>query len=184
MRVKGVVVMNERRADSVPGESFESVYRREFGSVVALAYALSGSRTAAEELAQDSFLAAYRRWEEIGGYEQPAAWVRRVCANRSTSFIRRRMSESRAVARLAERRVLPEQLPPDADAFWATVRRLPRRQAQVVALRYLEDLPVSEIAAVLECSEATVRVQLHRARKRLATLLGCDVDAEPKGLDL
>lgn len=157
-------------------ESLEDLYRREFQSVVALAYVLSGSRTAAEELAQESFLAAHRAWDRISAYDDPAAWVRRVCANHSTSFLRRRICEAKALARLADRRVLPHEMPPDASAFWSAVRALPRRQAQVVALRYLEDLAVAEIATVLECAEGTVKSHLSRARVALAARLQCEVD--------
>ena len=166
-----------RRADDIVSliDGFETLYRREFAAVVALAYVLSGSRTAAEDLAQDSFLAAHRRWDVISGYEDPAGWVRRVCINRSTSLVRRRMTEAKALARFSGRRVLPAELPPDADALWHAVRRLPKRQAQVVALYYLNDLAVTQIATVLNCAEGTVKVHLHRARQSLAADLGCAV---------
>lgn len=177
--------MGDRRTEGELGQaaSFEALYRREFGPVVALAYVLSGSRAAAEELAQESFLAALRRWDDISTYEQPAAWIRRVCINRSTSLVRKRVSEAKAAARLAGRRILPEELPPEADEFWLAVRRLPRRQAQVIALRYLDDLPVPAIAAILDCAEATVRVHLHRARRALADELGCQAGDDDPGAD-
>lgn len=154
--------------------SFEELYRRELPAVIALAYVLSGSRMAAEELAQDAFLSAHRRWDDIAGYDDPAAWVRRVCVNRSVSLIRRRTSEAKALARLASRRALPAELPADSDAFWSAVRRLPQRQAQVVALHYVDDRPVAEIATVLDCAEGTVKAHLHRARRSLAAELGCE----------
>ena len=84
-------------------ETFEELYQREFPAIVALAYVLSGSRVAAEDLAQESFLAAHRRWEAIGGYDNPSAWVRRVCIHRSTSLLRRRVTKAKALARLAGR---------------------------------------------------------------------------------
>ena len=59
---------------------------------------------------------------------------------------------------------------PDAD-FWAAVRTLPRRQAQAIALFYLEDLPVAGIAAVLGCAEGTVKALLHQGRRGLAARL-------------
>ncbi len=170
-----VATTTERPVSDVTVESFDELYRREFGSVVALAYVLSGSRAAAEELAQEAFLSAYRKWDAIGAYDNPGAWVRRVCINRSTSLVRRRMSEAKAMARLAGRRVLPDELPPDAAEFWKAVRQLPRRQAQVVTLHYLDDRPVAEIAAVLDCAENTVKVHLHRARSSLAARLRLDV---------
>lgn len=52
-----------------PPESFEAFYQREYRVVVALAYGLSGSRVAAEELAQEAFLAAHRDWERVGVLE-------------------------------------------------------------------------------------------------------------------
>ena len=79
--------------------------------------------------------------------------------------------------------MLPEELPPEADALWRAVRRLPRRQAQVVALHYLEALAVLEVAAVLQCAEATVRVHLHRARTALAAERGCSGGVDEEGLD-
>jgi RNA polymerase sigma factor (sigma-70 family) len=159
-------------------ENFEDLYRREFPAIVAIAYVLSGSRTAAEDLAQEAFLAAHRRWEDVSGYDNPSAWVRRVCINRSMSLLRRRVVEAKAMTRLGGRRTLPDELPPDADAFWQAVRRLPKRQAQVVALHYLDDLPVVVIAEVLACAEGTVKVHLHRARSALARDLRRDDSRE------
>ena len=59
-------------------EDFDVFYQREFRPVVGLAYALSGSRIAAEDLAQEAFIAAHQQWEKVGRYESPGAWVRRV----------------------------------------------------------------------------------------------------------
>lgn len=112
--------MSDRVPDYLPPAiTFDELYRRDFAAVVAVAYVLSGSRTAAEELAQKAFLAAHRRWQDISGYDDPGAWVRRVCVNRSISLVRRRVSEAKAMARLASRRVLPEELPPDSEAVLA-----------------------------------------------------------------
>ena len=156
------------------GESvtFEELYRRDYTAVVGLVYALSGSRHVAEELAQEAFLSAHRLWGRIGEYDDPGAWVRRVAVNHAVSVVRRRSAEARTLLRLASQRPLPDALPGEAEAFWRAVRRLPTRQAQVIALHYLEDRSVKDIAAVLECAEATVRVHLHRGRNALAAALG------------
>jgi RNA polymerase sigma-70 factor (ECF subfamily) len=82
------------------------------------------------------------------------------------------------LARLAWRRQPdPSDLPVDDD-FWRAVRALPHRQAQCVALHYLEDRAVDEIAAVLGIAAPTVRVHLHIARRTLAERLGEDLDEE------
>ena len=102
-----------------PPERFEDFYVKEYSAVVGLAYALSGSRTGAEDLAQEAFLAAYRDWDRIAGYEQPGAWVRRVVANRSVSSFRRRTAEAKALARaaLGRRLELPDLGSSDPE-FW------------------------------------------------------------------
>lgn len=162
-------------------EPFERFYEREFRSVVGLAYALSGSRAASEDLAQEAFIAAHGNWDKIGSYEKPEAWVRRVVSNLSVSRFRRRATEMKALTRLAgfrnETTVLPT-LPSEAEEFWSHVRKLPKRQAQAIALHYLEDLPVVEIAEILECSPNTVKVHLFKGRQKLADRLGVDMGGD------
>ena len=63
-----------------------------------LVYALSGSRAAAEDIAQEAFLRAYQNWERVGSCEHQATWVRRVATNLATSGLRRRLLEARALA--------------------------------------------------------------------------------------
>jgi RNA polymerase sigma-70 factor, ECF subfamily len=171
-RAKSQRVLGHTSSDP-SSDAFSAFYRSEYGAVVALAYALTGRAAVAEELAQDAFLVTHRNWERVSAYDAPAAFVRRVAANMAVSFGRRLAAEARALARLAARspKWSAPLEPPDAD-FWRSVRSLPRRQAQVLALRYLEDLPDNEIARILGCSEATVRVQLHNGRVALAGRLG------------
>lgn len=125
----------------------------------------------AEDIAQDGLVVAYRRWDEVSALESPLGWVRRVVTNKSVSLIRRRLAELRALTRigsLADRRTdAPES---DAD-FWALVRSLPRRQAQVVALHYVCDMSVVEIAETLGCKEGSVKASLFKARQHLLTNL-------------
>lgn len=62
----------------------------------------------------------------------------------------------------------------DIDRIWAEVRRLPRRQVEVIALAYLEGLNQVEIAATLEISKESVNTHLRRARQTLAASLGLE----------
>ena len=146
--------------------------------MVALAYVLSGNRWIAEDLAQDAFLAAHGNWEKVGGYEHPAAWVRRVTANMAVSSFRRRAVEVRGIARMAlgQASSLPALTADDA-VFWQAVRSLPRRQSQVIALFYLEDLPIAEIAVILDMAPGTVKKHLHDGRHALARSLAVEEDA-------
>ncbi len=152
-------------------EPFDSFYRRELPALVAFARSLSGSASA-DDIAQDAMLAAYRRWDVVSGMDVPAAWVRRTCANRAVSMVRRRTVEARGLGRLLAQRDLREPLDQEYDAFWRQVRKLPRRQAQVIALLYIYDLGVAEIAQTLGLAEGTVKSHLFRGRAALATRLG------------
>ena len=145
---------------------FDDFYRAELPRLVVLARALCGAAVA-EDVAQEAMLAAYRRWRHVGDLERPEAWVRRACGNLAVSLYRRKVVELRASTRLASR-PQPPALEPADDAFWAAVRRLPKRQAQAAALRYLYGLDVADIARTLEITEGSVSQHLSRARARLA----------------
>lgn len=155
---------------------FEAFVRRERRPLTAFAWSLTGDRGVAEDVVQEALEAAWQRWGEVSGYDRPGAWARRVVANRAAGRGRRAGRERRAYGRWMGGRsdeVEPEM--PD-ESFWDEVRNLPERQAQAVALFYLEDLPVADIAVVLGCAEGTVKAHLHRGRLRLAHALGL-VDA-------
>jgi RNA polymerase sigma-70 factor, ECF subfamily len=158
-------------------ETFEEFYEREFRPVVGLAYALSGSRSGAEDIAQEAFLVAHRDWDRVGTYDQPEVWVRRVVANLSVSLFRRSAVEAKTLARMAigYTPALPELSADDAE-FWHAVRSLPRRQAQVIALHYLEDLPVAEIAEIIGTADGTVKKHLYDGRQALARRLELEED--------
>lgn len=151
-------------------EPFASFYAREYRAMTALAYATSRSRLAAEDIAQEAFIAAFGDWEKIGRLDNPATWVRRVVVNRSVSAIRKRVSAARAMVRLVGR-IDQVELPPvatETEHLWREVRRLPKRQRQTVALRYVDQLTLVEIGDVLGCSVETVSTHLRRARAALS----------------
>lgn len=150
-------------------EAFDRFYSREFPRMVDLAYALSGSRIAAEDLAQDALVAAHRDWDRVGCLDKPGAWLRRVVTNKAASLYHRRKAELRALARLGPLRgSTPAKLGTEAHDVWCEVRKLPTRQAQAIALFYLDDLTVAETAEVMDCAANTVKVHLHQGRKTLA----------------
>jgi RNA polymerase sigma-70 factor (ECF subfamily) len=153
--------------------SFEDFYRNEYPAVLPLAVALCRSPGAGEDVTQDAFLALHRNWDRVSRYEDPGAWVRRVVANRSVSRWRRLASEARVVARLRSQSQIEAVVLEDREV-WAAVRKLPRRQAQVIALTYLEDLAVKDVAEILGIDAATVKTHLQRGRRALATRLGLD----------
>lgn len=154
--------------------AFEGFYRAHFGPVVRLAYSLTGSRSVAEELAQEAFVAAHGRWAQLHGFDRPDLWVRRVVINRSISYRRREATERRALEHVHDQRVA---LDPELydESLWAAMRELSPRQAEALALFYVEDQPLSEVAKILGLGEETVKTHLKRGRAALAAKLGTGV---------
>jgi RNA polymerase sigma-70 factor (ECF subfamily) len=156
--------------------SFDSFYREHYRAVVGLVYTLTGSRSGSEDIAQEAFLRAHRDWTKVETLEHPGSWVRVVALNLARSGLRRRAAEARAAARIGGRASSPfPELEPHNERFWRTVRTLPRRQREVVALHYLEDLSVAELARLLSVAESTVKNSLVQARSKLARRLEVDL---------
>jgi RNA polymerase sigma factor (sigma-70 family) len=152
--------------------SFTDFYEAQYRPVVAIAAALVGRWDVAEDLVQDSFMALHARWSRVSRYEAPELWLRRVVINRAFSALRRRSTELRLLGRLARQRPRDGEPPPvPHDEVWRAVAELPKRQAQVMALMFVDDRSVREIATVLECDENTVRTHYRRARLTLAAQL-------------
>lgn len=167
-----MIALIQAAKDHIEADEFDEFYRVSFPRIVDIARGLSGSRLAAEDLAQEAFIAAYKQWDKVGRLENPGAWVRRVVINKSVSRYRRHLAETKALVKLRPvRGTAPEHLPDDAEDFWQAVRGLPRRQAQAITLFYLDDLSTTEIAEVMELSPNTVKVHLHRGRTTLADTL-------------
>ena len=164
---------------------FDDFFKDQYDAVVRIAFSLTGRWSVAEELAQDAFLEAHRRWATVGAFDKPGAWVRRVVVNRSLSSLRRSATEAKLLLRLSGlRRLNDAALPDAADELWRAVRSLPRRQAEVIALRVVDDMSIEEIADVLGCGPDTVRTHLLRARRTLAARLGePDDDLQVANLD-
>lgn len=155
----------------VMGEtSFDDFYLREFRPMVALAAAVCGNSLLAEDLAQDAMTRIYRRWDRVSAYDKPGAFARRVTINLASSRRKRDAVAERGRSKLGTQHSVPPPSEPHTEV-WDAVRQLPPKQRAAIALHYLEDRPVDEIADILGCASATARVHLHRARATLATLL-------------
>jgi RNA polymerase sigma factor (sigma-70 family) len=146
--------------------AFTELYRREFARTATLARSLCGSWAVAEELAQDAFLVAHRKWAHVGTMSDPGQWVRRVVANRAVSTFHRRAAERRALRRLGPGQRLVDP-PSPADAILQRVADLPPKQALAIAAVYIDQLDAAEAAALVGCSPSTLRTHLQRGRAAL-----------------
>jgi len=153
---------------------FDDFFLAEFPRLVSMLTAWSGDRAVAEDLAQDALLQAHRNWATVATLDRPGTWVRRVALNHSSNEGRRRRRERAALARIRSDDRADVVIPTADDQLWAKVRALPPAQRDATIMRYVDDLPLADIAAVLGCSDGTVKTHLQRARRTLATRLSID----------
>jgi RNA polymerase sigma factor (sigma-70 family) len=145
--------------------TLDELFRDRWVPSVRLATALTSDRGAAEEIVQDAFLALSRRWATV---DNPAGYLRTAVVNRCHDHHRRIG---------VRRRVLPpppevSQQAPEYDEVWIVLARLPERRRAALVLRYYEDLPIDEIARLLDCRPGTVSSLLHRGLADLEEVLG------------
>lgn len=145
--------------DAVAKE-FEEFFADRFVSLSRLAFLLTGSASAADEIAQDALEGVFRRWAMI---EHPRSYARVAVVNGARSWLRRR----RVAERVRADRVESEELDADAIVLRRMLAGLPEREREVVVLRFYADLRVDDIAAELEIPVGTVKSLLHRTLAKL-----------------
>ena len=148
-------------------EQFREFMESRWPGLVRLGYALTGDRWLAEDLAQTALASACNAWWRVRRADDPDAYVRRILINASNSHFRRR---SPPVCACGLREVPlpdPAALAGQRSDLMAALRGLPPRQRAVIVLRYWGDLTDGQVAALLGCSEGTVRSQAWRALAKL-----------------
>jgi RNA polymerase sigma-70 factor (ECF subfamily) len=158
------------------GRSFEEFFAATYGRLVGLLFAFLHDRAAAEDVVQDAFASALRRWWVVRGYHDPEAWVRKVAFRRAIDHQRRTARQLRALLRLGP----PPSLPPvgaDHVDLVRALRKLPVAQREVLVLHYVAELPVERVAAELRVPAGTVKSRLARGRAALGQHLRPGVEA-------
>ena len=150
---------------------FDAFYIATVRRIVLYLYAACGDRADAQDIAQEAFARAWQHWPKVAGYDDPEAWVRtvawRLMANRWRG-LRRWLTAQARLGPPAEATGSPS---PDRVAILGALQQLPKPQRQVIALYYLLDMPVNDIAASTGTPVGTIKARLSRARSTLAGLL-------------
>lgn len=149
--------------------------------LVRLAVALIDHRESAEEVVQDAFLATIRRWHQLRDPSAAQAYLRRAVVNGSRDRLRRRRVRRAATAPEAGTTRSPEDevlLLEEHRALIAALRKLPRRQREVLVLRYFSDFSERETARAVGISIGGVKSSAHRGMAELRRMLG---DFAPDG---
>lgn len=152
-------------------KDLEQIVREYADMVLRLAIAHTGNRMDAEDVFQEVFIRLVRSIDKIEDEDHLRHWLIRVTINRCkslfTSTSRKRELSVDAVPETAEDSNNDSEDTPAIDA----VQELPEKYRVPIHLFYCEDLPISEIAKILDCSEGTVKSQLSRGRKMLSEAL-------------
>jgi RNA polymerase sigma-70 factor (ECF subfamily) len=171
---------DEAAFDVLVGRYQERAYR--------LAWSILRDAEEARDLSQDAFVRLYEAAHRFDGRSRFSTWFYRIVVNLCLDHRRRHRwwrqlviagREDDSADAVIERQPAPLEDPAEGidrektmKALWAAVDRLSARQRAALLLQVQEELPTREIAAVLNCSEATVRVHLYRALTALRKTVG------------
>ncbi|MEV1330836.1 SigE family RNA polymerase sigma factor [Micromonospora costi] len=163
--------------------SFDEFYRSTSRRMLRYGYAVAGDYTEAQDLVQEAYARAWRQWGRMSAHPAPEAWLRLVVARLATDRWRRLHGWHAALTRSGPPEVVP---PPSEDGVLLldALRRLPAAQRQALALHYLFDMSVEEIARETQVPTGTVKSWLSRGRARLAALLPGVSEAELEANDV
>jgi RNA polymerase sigma-70 factor, ECF subfamily len=153
-------------------DAFEALFRLHWTAAYRTAWLVVHDSGAAEDIAQESFIAAVRALDRFDRRRPFGPWLHRIVVNRAIDAARsralRREVHASAAADVAGAEAPPQGL---SDALTTALAELGPEQRAVVALRYLLEYTPGEIAALLELPRGTVNSRLRRALDRLGELL-------------
>lgn len=150
-------------------QEFEALYEASRDRLAGQLYALTGDQQGAFDLVQEAFIRTWVRWDRIGNYDNPEAFVRRVAFNLAKSQWRRVKRTRLAASPPDAGSVDPD--PSSRRDLITALLSLSTREREVIVLHYLAGQTIDEIARDLKIPSGTVKSLLSRGRARLAERL-------------
>ncbi|MHC4938133.1 MAG: RNA polymerase sigma factor [Planctomycetota bacterium] len=163
-----------------PDLAVPQLVREHGGQLYGIARKLCGNAEDAEDLVQETFLQAYRKWSQFEGRAKPLTWLYTIASRACIRMHRKRSGEPEHMTSLQE--LLPftegempviedpldEQIRQEGIHFvQAAILELPMDFRMPLVLKDIIGLPLSEIAKILDLKEATVKTRVHRARLKV-----------------
>lgn len=152
---------------------FDAFYAACAPALVRQLHAMTGDLAEAQDCVQEACARAWQRWDRIGGYDAPEAWVRQVAWRLAVSRFRRTHTGLRATLRHGPPPDAPP-MSPDRVALVAALASLSATQRRAVVLHHVVGLSVQEVADETGAPVGTVKARLSRGRVALAARLGDD----------
>ena len=159
-----------------PSSSFDEAFADLASLGYRVAFRLLGDRTEAEDVAQEAVARAYARWRRV--HDHPASWVARVAANLALDRLRARGRRREVPFAEGSSGIGGERAAVDRLELARLLEALPRRQREVVVMRYLADRSEVDTALALGTSVGSVKRHAHRGLASLRTAWS-GLDADP-----
>ena len=172
-----------KRAQAGDSEAFGPLVQKHQQRVFSLVYHLVRRRDEVEDLAQEIFIKAFRAIRSYNFQSSFATWLSRIATNHCYDYLRHerasrvsfywQMGENSQQELEANAESLPEQVLDHEeqavlkDLVGKLLERAPENDRTILVMKELEDYSVEEIAEILDLKPSTVKVRLHRARKRM-----------------
>ena len=160
-------------SEAVVDGGFDEMFPDLFRSAYKVAFRLLGSREDAADCAQEACARVCADWAKLARGGSPLPWVVRVSSNLAIDRWRKARRARTQEAALVASTVDPE---PERVDLYRALDALPRRQREVVVLRYLADMSEADVAEVIGCSLGTVKSNAARGRAALRAVLTIEED--------
>jgi len=167
---EGALVARARGGDP---RAFEVLVRTHKDSVVNVARRIVGDSDAAQDVAQDAFIKAYRELRRFRGRSSFATWMYGITVNEARMHLRsqrRRQARWEKQAALEAHPAGAERPDASAEPLLALLQELPEKHRVALSLFYLQELSLAEIAQAAGAPEGTVKAWLSRGREQLRQL--------------
>jgi RNA polymerase sigma-70 factor (ECF subfamily) len=168
-----------RRAQAGSASDFEALFRAHWGPAYRAAYLVVRDSAAAEDIAQEAFLAAVRALDRFDRRRPFGPWLHRIVVNRAIDHTRARALRREVAGERAPEPVAPEPAAPDEELVEALAALGPEQRA-VVVLRHLLGYTPGQIAGLLDLPRGTVNSRLRRGLDALGAELDTARVEEPR----
>ncbi|WP_239123998.1 RNA polymerase sigma factor [Rhizocola hellebori] len=156
-------------ARAEPFREFDEFYAANYQGLCLQLLVYLGDLAEAQDVVQEAFCRALKKWQQIGAYDEPGAWVRRVAWNLAIHRFRRQGTVTRFLRR--QRLEVVPGPDPTRVALIAALATLPPNHRRAVVLHHMVQLSIAEIAQQEDVAEGTVKSWLSRGRAALAAQL-------------
>ena len=154
--------------------AFEALIRAHQRMIHSLTFRMTGSMADAEDLAQETFIRAYRQLDSYQGAAKFSSWLYRIAVNTCLNWRQREMRRDQIHTQWAESNAVSQsELGADATGgeVQAALMKLPAKQRAAIVLTIYDGHNHAEAAKILGCSETTVSWRVFAARRKLKRLL-------------